>query len=58
MILALTQWSFCGIDHVALVVDLATYQKTQDPEFCDSLVHKIDEFNLECAPEMEIPDCG
>lgn len=38
--------------------DLQTFEKTLDPEFCEELVEKIDDFNYECKPEVEILDCG
>ncbi|MFB5606575.1 MAG: hypothetical protein ACE5RI_00335 [Candidatus Nitrosomaritimum yanchengensis] len=48
----------CGIRHIAIVNDLKTYEKSLDPEFCEDLVEKIDSFNLECSPYVEILDCG
>ena len=48
----------CGIRHIAIMNDLQTFEKTLDPEFCEELVEKIDDFNYECKPEVEILDCG
>ena len=38
--------------------DLETYGQTLDPEFCEVLVEKIDLFNDDCEPKVEILDCG
>ena len=48
----------CGIRHIVIINDLKTYEKSLDPEFCEELVEKIDSFNLECSPYVEILDCG
>jgi hypothetical protein len=48
----------CGIRHIAIINDLQTYEKSLDPEFCENLVEKIDNFNYECQPQVEILDCG
>ena len=48
----------CGIRHIAIMNDLQTYEKSLNPEFCEDLVEKIDNFNYECQPQVEILDCG
>ena len=48
----------CGIEHVAIVSEINTYEKTLDPEFCENLTIKIMEFNESCEPYVEILDCG
>jgi hypothetical protein len=48
----------CGIQHIAIISDLESYEKSFDPEFCDVLVEKINLFNADCKPEVEILDCG
>jgi len=48
----------CGIQHIAIMADLVSYEKSLDPEFCDVLVEKINLFNADCKPEVEILDCG
>ena len=50
--------SSCGIQHIAIMADLESYEKSLDPEFCDVLVEKINLFNADCKPEVEILDCG
>jgi hypothetical protein len=50
--------SSCGIRHIAIMNDLKTFEKSLDPEFCEELVEKIDNFNYECQPQVEILDCG
>lgn len=48
----------CGIDHVMIISDIAKYQQTQDPEFCEKLVYRIDTFIERCGIEIEILDCS
>ena len=48
----------CGIRHIAIINDLQTFEKSLNPEFCEDLVEKIDNFNYECQPQVEILDCG
>jgi hypothetical protein len=57
MIIGFTLHS-CGMQHIAIMVDLKSYEKSLDPEFCDVLVEKINLFNADCKPEVEILDCG
>ncbi|NIM25771.1 MAG: hypothetical protein GTN97_09245 [Nitrosopumilaceae archaeon] len=48
----------CGLKHIAILNDLKTYESTLDPEFCEELIERIDSFNMQCKPEVEILDCG
>lgn len=48
----------CGFRHIEIISGLKTYEKSMNPEICDALVEKINLFNLECSPEIEIMDCG
>lgn len=48
----------CGLKHIAIINDLKIYESTLDPEFCEELIEKIDSFNMQCKPEVEILDCG
>ena len=57
IILGFTVYS-CVIQHVAILADLKSYEKSLDPEFCDVLVEKITLFDANCKPEIEILDCG
>ena len=50
--------SSCGIQHIAIVNDLKSYEISLDPEFCDGLVERINLFNDDCEPRVEILDCG
>jgi hypothetical protein len=38
--------------------DLKIYGETFNPEFCNDLVEKINLFNNDCQPQVEILDCG
>ena len=48
----------CGIQHMQLVNEISSYEKSLDPEVCEVIVEKIDLFNEQCKPEIEILDCG
>lgn len=50
--------SSCGIQHIAITNDLKSYNVSFDPEFCDGLVERINLFNDDCDPKVEILDCG
>lgn len=50
--------SSCGIQHIVIINDLKSYESSFAPEFCDSLVERINLFNVECEPKVEIVDCG
>ncbi|MDH3276932.1 MAG: hypothetical protein OEL77_08105 [Nitrosopumilus sp.] len=43
---------------MGLIIDLQTYEKSLDPEFCEELIEKIDSYNMKCMPQVEILDCG
>lgn len=48
----------CGIDHMFILNQINSYEKSLDPEICEEIDEKIDLFNDECKPQMEILDCG
>lgn len=50
--------NFCGLQHLSLVNDLKTYEMSLDPEYCEVLVEKIDLFNIQCEPQIDILDCS
>lgn len=52
------QLNTCGIQHVAIIEDIKTFESNQDPEFCEVTVDKILDFNEKCEPYIEILDCG
>lgn len=54
----ITSGDSCGIRHIVIINDLKNYEKSLDPEFCEELVEKIDSFNMQCSPYVEILDCG
>ncbi len=41
-----------------LINQIDSYEQTLDPELCEEIVEKIDLFNDECSPQIEILDCG
>ena len=48
----------CVIQHIEIMNDLKIYGDTLNSEFCDDLVEKINLFNDDCQPQVEILDCG
>lgn len=48
----------CGIKHISIINSLQSYERSLDPEFCEELVEKIDSYNVQCMPQVEILDCG
>jgi len=51
-------WNSCSFKYVSILNDIDQYEETLDPEFCETTVYRIDAFNDECEPEIEIIDCG
>ena len=48
----------CGIQHMTILNEITSHEKSLDPEFCEVIVEKIDLFNETCEPQVEILDCG
>ncbi len=48
----------CEVEHVSILSEIQTYEKTLNPEFCEKTVHKILAYNDKCEPYIEILDCG
>ena len=48
----------CGIQHMIILNEITSYEKSFEPEFCEIIVEKIDLFNDSCEPQIEILDCG
>ena len=48
----------CGLEHILIINDITSYEKSLDPEFCEIIIEKIDLFNDDCEPKIEILDCG
>ena len=55
--LSLTGYS-CGIQHMIILNEISLYEKSLEPELCEIIVEKIDLFNDDCEPQVEILDCG
>ena len=58
VLLSFAVWNSCGIEHVAIISEIQTYEKTLDPVFCETLVLRILEYNDKCDNYIEIFDCG
>ncbi len=48
----------CGTLQISLLNDINKYEQNLDPDFCDALLNKIQNYNEQCQPEIEILDCG
>ncbi len=57
-ILIASTGSSCGIQHMIILNEITSYEKSLEPEFCEVIVEKIDLFNNDCKPQIEILDCG
>jgi len=55
--ISLTGYS-CGIQHMVILNEINSYEKSFEPELCEIIVEKIDLFNDDCQPQIEILDCG
>ena len=58
IVLGNLSWNQCGLQHIQLISDLNSYEQSLDPEFCEEILEKIDSFNEQCEPQIEILDCG
>ncbi len=58
VLLSFAVWNSCGIEQVAIISEIQTYEKTLDPVFCENLVLRILEYNDKCDNYIEIFDCG
>jgi hypothetical protein len=43
---------------MSLLNTINIYEKSLDPEFCEFVLEKINSFNNQCTPVIEILDCG
>jgi len=57
ILIGLTGYS-CGIQHMIILNEITSYEKSLEPEFCETIVEKIDLFNDDCEPQIEILDCS
>jgi hypothetical protein len=48
----------CGVEHMSILNEIKIYEKSLDPEFCEFVLEKINSFNDQCSPTIEILDCG
>ena len=48
----------CGVEHFMILNEININEKSFDPEFCEYILEKIDSFNNQCSPTIEILDCG
>ena len=58
IVLITTTGNFCGLQHMTILTEITSYEKLLDPESCEVIIEKIDFFNDECEPQIEILDCG
>ena len=43
---------------MSILNQIQIYDETLDPEFCESILEKINTFNNQCSPTIEILDCS
>jgi len=48
----------CGVEHILISIDISSYEKSLDPEFCEITVDRINLFDDNCESQIEILDCG
>ena len=48
----------CEVEHVSILSEVQTYEKSFDPESCERTVYKILDYNEKCEPDIEILDCS
>ena len=53
-----TIFTSCSVKHIGILNDIEKFEQTLDPDFCASIVERIDMFHDECELELEIIDCG
>ncbi|HET6517929.1 MAG TPA: hypothetical protein VFG25_06910 [Nitrosopumilaceae archaeon] len=53
-----TIFTSCSAKHIGIINDIKKFKQTLEPEFCETIVERIDLFNDECEPKIEIIDCG
>ena len=58
VIIFFTYDTSCGVEHFMILNEININEKSFDPEFCESILEKIDSFNDQCSPTIEILDCG
>ena len=58
VIIFFTYDTSCGVEHFMILDEININEKSFDPEFCESILEKIDSFNDQCSPTIEILDCG
>ena len=58
VVILFTYDTSCGVEHMSILNEIQIYEKSFDPEFCESIILKIDSFNNQCNPTIEILDCG
>ena len=48
----------CNVKNIIILNEIASYEKSLDPELCENILEKIDSHNDECSSQIEILDCG
>ncbi|MDH5658636.1 MAG: hypothetical protein OEY17_04775 [Nitrosopumilus sp.] len=48
----------CSPQHMLIINDVFKYEKSLNPDLCESALEKINSFNETCEPKIEILDCG
>ncbi|MFY9300631.1 MAG: hypothetical protein WAO91_05530 [Candidatus Nitrosotenuis sp.] len=48
----------CTAKQFTIIDEIVEYERTYDPNRCDSIAEKIDRLNAECTSGFETLDCG
>ena len=48
----------CGLNHILISIDIQKNNQNFEPEFCESIIERIDIFNENCDYQFEILDCS
>jgi hypothetical protein len=48
----------CNVGNIIISNEIASYEKSLDPELCENILERIDSHNDECSSEIEVLDCG
>ena len=56
LLLSFFIWYIIGVEHISILNEIKIYEKSLDPEFCEIILEKINSFNDNYTPTLEILD--
>ncbi len=57
-VLLALMFNSCPVNFILISNEINSYEYSLDPEFCENILEKIDVYNDQCSPYIEILDCG